>query len=345
MSGKTMTIDPALAAASLLNPVLRYAFGATFIMLASMSLNYTMSYLTPVLGIIFLAPGAKSPTLKSALLFLTVIAVTSITGVLFSRFFIEYPLVFLPLLILLIFHIYYMNLLQPVKLWFLISLLVIPMISMQSIQLGSVVAINLLLNALLAITLVGLVYFIFPQHEIVSKEKSKTALILISPRQQFVAAGKKTLVIIPLLILFFVYNWTNALLILIFVSILSMNPVMANKKAGIALILANLGGGLAAIVAYNLLTVAPNLIFLGLITLLTGLVFGAKLFCQKPLSSLFGTAFSTFLLILGNVTGFVGEAGEMVWTRIFQLGIVVVYVVIAFYLVNHFITDNKTKKA
>jgi len=345
MSDKTMTIDPALATVTALNPVLRYAFGATIIMLVSMSLNYTMSYLTPVLGIIFLAPGSKSPTLKSALLFLAVIAVTSLTGVLFSRFFLEYPLVFLPLLILMIFHIYYMNLLQPVKLWFLISLLVIPMISIQSTPLGRMVAVNLFLNALLAITLVGLVYFIFPHHEIITTEKKSISSSLPSPRQQFVAAGKKTLVIIPLLMLFFIYNWTNALLILIFVSILSMNPAMASKKAGMGLIIANLGGGLVAIIAFNLLTVVPNLVFLGLLTLLTGLFFGAKLFSMKPLSSLFGMAFSTFLLILGNVTGFLGEAGEMVWTRIFQLGIVVFYVVIAFYLVNHFIPDDKTEKA
>jgi len=82
-----------------------------------------------------------------------------------------------------------------------------------------------------------------------------------------------------------------------------------------------------------------------LVAILTGLFFGVKLFSMKPLSSLFGMAFSTFLLILGNVTGFLGEAGEMVWTRIFQLGIVVFYVVIAFYLVNHFIPDDKTENA
>jgi hypothetical protein len=70
---------------------------------------------------------------------------------------------------------------------------------------------------------------------------------------------------------------------------------------------------------------------------------GQKLFSQKLLSGLFGTAFSTFLLILGNVTSFVGEAGEMVWTRIFQLAIVVIYVVVAFYLVNDFIPTRKTE--
>ena len=153
-------------------------------------------------------------------------------------------------------------------------------------------------------------------------------------------ALKQLLVIMPVLILFFVFNWTDALLILIFISLLSMNPASANKKTGLALIFANLGGGIAAIIAFNLLTVVPDFVFLGLLTLLAGLIFGRKLFEAKPLSALFGTAFSTFLLILGNVSQFVGVAGKMVATRILQLGIVVVYIVAAFYLVNHFIPNR-----
>lgn len=341
MSGKTIAINHLPASVIELNPLLRYAFGSAIIMLVAMSLNYTLAYLTPVLALTFLAPGAKPPTIKTTLLFLMVIAVTSMTGIMFSRFFLDYPLVFMPLLILTIFHIYYTTSLQHMKVWFLISLLVIPMISQQSAQLGSVVAVNLFLNALLAITLVWMVYFIFPYKETTQEVKKVSAAILQSDRIRFISAGKKMLVIMPVLISFFVFNWTNALLVLIFVSILSMNPAFANKKAGMALIIANLGGGLAAIVAYNLLTVVPNLIFLGLLTLLTGLIFGEKLFSHKLLSPLFGTAFSTFLLILGNVTSFIGEAGEMVWTRILQLAIVVVYLVIGFFLANHFITADK----
>jgi hypothetical protein len=43
------------------------------------------------------------------------------------------------------------------------------------------------------------------------------------------------------------------------------------------------------------------------------------------------------------VTSIFGEAGEMVWSRVFQLGIVVVYIVVAFYVVNHFIPHEKIK--
>ena len=229
------------------------------------------------------------------------------------------------------------------KVWLIISLLVIPMVSMQSAQMGKLVAVNLFLNALLAMVLVGLVFFIFPENISGTTIAKKPAPIALSAQQRFVAAGKQILVVAPLLICFFVFNWKDMILVLIFVSILSMNPAAANKKLGLAIIAANLGGGLAAIAAFNLLTVVPNLFFMALITVLTGLLFGAGLFTGKPAAALFGTGFSTFLLILGNVTSIFGEAGEMVWSRIFQLGIVVVYIVVAFYVVNHFIPSEKIK--
>jgi hypothetical protein len=343
MSDKPISVNPVVPLFSGSYPMMRYALGTTLIMVAALGLDYTLSYMTPVLAVNFFLPGAKAPTLKSAFSFLMVVAIATFTGVLFSRFFLDYPLVFLPLLILILFHIYYIESFQQVKLWFIISLLVIPMITLESDQLGKTVALNLFLNALLAIALVLAVFFIFPDHGIVSDQKKYTASIPLADHQRFVSAGKKVIVIMPVLLLFFIFSLTDALLILIFVTLLSMNPAFTKKKAGIALILANLGGGLAAIAVFNLLTIVSEIYFVGLLTLLVGLIFGERLYSNRKLSPMFGTAYSTFLLILGNVTSTAGEAGEIVWTRILQLAIVVVYLVIAFFIVNNLIPDKNYK--
>ena len=343
MSDKPISVNPVFPSFSGMYPMMRYALGTTLIMVAALGLDYSLAYMTPVLAVNFFVPGAKPPTLKTAVSFLMVVAIAIFTGIMFSRFFLEYPLVFLPLLILILFHIYYIESFQQIKLWFIISLLAIPMISLESDQLGKTIGLNLFLNALLAISLVLIVYFIFPGHGNVSDQKKSIASVPLTSHQRFVSASKKVVVIMPVLLLFFVFSLTDALLILIFVTLLSMNPAFTSKKAGIALIIANLGGGLAAIVAFNLLTVVTELYFAGLLTLLFGLIFGERLFSNRPLSTLFGTAYSTFLLILGNVTSIAGEAGEIVWTRIFQLIIVVVYLVIAFSLLNYLIPDDNYK--
>ena len=107
MSGRSITAITKSLEVSNLFPVLRYAAGSSIIMMVAMGADYTLSYLTPVLALGVLAPGAKAPTPKSSVAFLVTIAAASLFGVLFTRFFLDYPLVFLPLIILAIFHIYY----------------------------------------------------------------------------------------------------------------------------------------------------------------------------------------------------------------------------------------------
>jgi hypothetical protein len=225
--------------------------------------------------------------------------------------------------------------------WLILSLLLIPMVSLQSYKLGATVAINLVMNAVLTMIMVWLVYFLFPAKGSVSMDKKGTMLPLPSARQRYIAAGKKILVLIPVLVLFFVFQWTESLLVLIFIAILSLNPASNLSKSGIGIIVANIGGGLAAILVFNLLVIVPNLLFFGLLTLLFGLYFGSKLFSRRPLAPLHGMAFSTFLLVLGSVTSSEEEAGETVWLRILQIGLAVVYIVAAFSLVDHLSRSKK----
>lgn len=324
--------------------ILRYAIGATMIMMVAMIADYNLAYLTPVLALNFLAPGVKPLTIRSSVAFLAIIAGASMLSILFTRSFIDYPLVFLPLIILAVFHIYYTSSLQKMKVWLIIALLVIPMASMQSPGMGGLIAVNLFINAFIAVILVALVNFFIPFHETDETIVQANTPVEQSERQRFIAAVNKTLVVVPVLFVFFVFNLSGALLVLVFITILSLNPATASKKAGMAIILANFAGGMAAILAFNLLTIVPNIFFLGMLVLLGGLIFGKKLFDRKPVSQMFGMAYSTFLLILGNVTSFRGEAGEAVWSRIFQLGFVVIYIVIAFTLVDHYSGDRLQTK-
>jgi hypothetical protein len=326
--------------------ILRYAIGSAIIMMVALGYDYQLAYFTPVLALNFLAPTAHAPTLKTSAAFLFTIGITSLAGVVFSRLFIDYPLVFLPLIALILFHIYYTAALQSMKLWLIISILLIPMMSIQSAELGSIVAVNLFVNALLALLLAWLIYFIFPRTKQVVMEDKKANEVQASPRQRFISAITKSMVVIPVVILFFVFNWSGSMLVLFFIAIISINPASANKKTSIAMILANLGGGLAAIVVFNLLTAATSFIYSGILTVLVGLLFGKGLFSQKPTAPLFGMAFSTFLLILGNVISLAGEAGDIVWARVFQIGIAMVYMVIAFRLIEKmsFIKKLKTEE-
>jgi len=122
-----------------------------------------------------------------------------------------------------------------------------------------------------------------------------------------------------------------------------MSPALANVKVGVVMIAANILGGIFAIVAYKLLTIVPQFNYMLLLVLIVGFLFATRLFSKNKLAPIFGTGFSTFLLILGSVTSSDAEAGSEVWSRVIQIAAAVIYVVAAFGVLNHY-EKSKIKK-
>ena len=339
MFGKTNILSSTIYNWSISTPVLRYVLGISFIMLVSSLLAYPISYLTPVLGLGYIAPGTKPLTFKQGAGFIvTLIIINTITFV-FSSIFKDIPLIFLPLLCLGILWIYYSNKLPlMVKLFAIISILVIPLMSLEPSGVSAIVALSLIFNAFMAIVLSQLVFKVFPWSEADEEfVKEKQQAVNQTDFQRFTYARNILFILLPVLLLFFIFKLSGGLLILIFIGILSMSPALANAKVGKFLIAANILGGLFAIIAYKLLVIVPMITFMILLVLLVGFIFGSRLFSKAKLAAIFGTGFSTFLLILGTVTSSNdAAAGSAVWTRLVQISIAVIYVVAAFAILNYF---------
>lgn len=319
-------------------PVTRYVLGISFILLVTSLMAYPLAYLTTVLALGYIAPGAKPLSIKQGLNFILILILINLITYAFSSYFKDYPLVFIPLLCLGVLWIYYTNKLPlMVKLFAIISVFVIPLMSLEPTGVSAFVAISLVFNAFMAIVLTQLVFKVFPwspADEAFVKTKQQAAKI--SEYQRFRYARNIFFILLPVLLLFFIFKLSGGLLILIFIGILSMSPTLANAKVGKFMIAANILGGLCAILGYQLLVFVPMLPFMILITLLVGFVFGSKLFSKAKLAPVFGTGFSTFLLILGSVTSSNDDAGSAVWSRLIQIAIAVIYVVIAFGILNYY---------
>jgi hypothetical protein len=163
-------------------------------------------------------------------------------------------------------------------------------------------------------------------------------------QQRFNTAITSTFVILPVLLLFYFYNLTSSLLILIFITTLSMQPAFAKDfKGGKSLIFGNLIGGIAAIIVYEIFTVLPEFFYFVIIVLLTGLIFGKQVFSGKPMAALWGMGYSTFLLVICSTTASgTTDADAKVWTRVVQIMIAVTYIVVAFGIISRFKKDNKS---
>lgn len=327
--------------------MLRYVLGSCFILGVTSLLNYDLAYLTPVLALGYMAPGAKPLGIKKGVGFVLFLTVITGLAVIFTELFLDYALVFMPLLILALCWLYYSDKLpMTVKLFTLISLIIIPFVSIDSSSIGSYVASKLVLNAFMAVALSQIVFWVFPICEAdLPFEKKQDEEKKQSEDERFRYAVNIIIIIVPILLLFYIFKLSSSILILTFVSILSISPVLSNPKIGIVMIVANILGGIFGIIAYNLLVMVPNFFFMILVALSVGLFFGSRLFSDRKTAGIFGTGFSTFLLILGSVTASDDEAGNMVWTRVVQISIAVMYVVLAFGILNKLAQLKKNRAA
>jgi hypothetical protein len=327
-------------------PVLRYVLGSCFILGVTGLLNYDLAYLTPVLALGYIAPGAMPLGFKKGAGFIMFLTLITGMAVIFTELFIPYAMVFMPLLILALLWLYYSDFQMTFKLFSLISVVIIPFVSIDSGLIGSFVASKLVLNAFMAILLSQIVFWVFPICEAdqpFEKKQSKTEKQ--SENERLKNAINIIFIITPILLLFYMFKLSSSTLILTFIVILSISPALSNPKVGLMLVVANILGGVFGIIAYKLLVMVPNFVFMMLVTLSVGLFFGSRLFSDRKTAGIFGSGFSTYLLILGSVTSSDGEAGNEVWTRVIQISIAVIYVVLAFGILNRLVqlkNNNQT---
>ncbi len=326
-------------------PVLRYVVGSCIILGVTSLMNYDLAYLTSVLALGYLAPGAKPLSLKQGGGFIIILAIITGMTVVFTELFLDYALVFMPLLLLSLLWLYYTDKLpMMVKLFSLVSLVIIPFVSIDPGAIGSYIAVRLVFNAFMAIILSQLVFKIFPLCEAdIPFEKKKEEAEKQSEIQRYKYAVSIILILLPVLLVFYMFKLSSSILVLTFIAILSMSPSLSNPKVGLVLIIANILGGIFGILAYRLLTIVPNFIFMILLAMSIGLFFGSRLFSDNKYAGIFGSGFSTFLLILGSVTSSDAEAGSEVWSRVIQISIAVSYVVIAFGILNRILNSRKEK--
>lgn len=328
-----------------IRPVVRYAVGSTLLMAMAMGIGWDMAFLTPVLALGFFAPGTGMPRFKEGMGFVGIIAVTTYTGFIFTRFFLDYTMLFILLMTLALLSIFYTKRLKAkAKVFMLISLLLLPMLGMQSMALAYAFTQAFILGAAITILLVWVVYALFPDKPRTKETQEDPVPPAAAPSDEdrFRYALETLIVVFPVVLAFFFFQWSGGLIILIFITILSMQPSF-NYKAGMAMIMGNLLGGIFAIVLYELLVMVPQYVFFILMVLATAIFFSSRLFSLNPKAPLFGMGFSTFLLIMGQSISGTDDAGEKVWMRVIMIMIAVIYVVTAFSIIEAYKSRKKRK--
>jgi hypothetical protein len=316
-------------------PILRCVFGVTLALLISTTLGYLVPQITAIFVLMFLEPNKKPLGLKKEIGIVLGISIFGFFGVVFGNYFIDYPLVILPLLALIIFWSFRMTKIPvPIRLLFLMFATLIPFITLKANILGTVILSALLLNLIIALVVIRVAFFLFPissqENESINKKKPITYKNVSLDKLAF----NGLVVVFPVIFLFYLFNANIAILTLVFVVLLSFDPFIYQSKKGAGLIMANIIGGLVGILVYNILVIAPSYVLYIFLILSVAFYFVTRVYSGKKTAPIFKIGFNTFFVTMGVIATSTNEAGNTIWERLLQIGLAILYVIIAFKVLN-----------
>ncbi|KGK01139.1 DUF2955 domain-containing protein [Thalassotalea sp. ND16A] len=326
---------------------IRLTVGLTFCIAIAFGFNWPLSFIAPVFTAKFL--GTKKPKMpfKVLVAILLVGVVAFCSGILITSMFLPYPGVFILITTLLIFLVSYWSHSggnEFVITMLLIGFTLVPMLALVHVEVANVVVTGFLFSFFIALLTTMLMHEVIPdnagdvdgQQPAELKAELKPELKPVETRFQL--AVLSTIIIMPVLVFFLYFGLTSSLLILIFVAILAQKPdLLVGLKGSKALLVGNSLGGLFAIIAYSLLVIVPDFVFLILLFASINIYFAKLTFSERPLAPIYAMAHSTIIILIAAGSLSDGGAGEKFYIRILQIAAACAYIIFTTYLATPFL--------
>ncbi|MEJ2765385.1 DUF2955 domain-containing protein [Photobacterium sp. MCCC 1A19761] len=315
--------------------ILRFTVGVGLAVFLAAWLDWDLAHIAPVLTAKFLV---DKPTLHRETLIELLLAmlVTIGLGMLLSGGITQYPIPLMMLIGLMMMWGYYLftnpkwNLFATIL---ILAILILPFIAMGSTTaVSGFLAGGLTISGVVAITLFTLAHVYFPEQE---AEFPGFAPVMLTPPQRWRAAFRALLISFPVVCFFFVFQISEAILTMIFIALLSL-MITGEKSVKLSafLVVSNGLGGLLAIGSFTVLAIVPNIGFYTLFISLLAMVMASKIYTVGEKAPVYVTAFSTLLVLIGSTLLSSGDIDSTTITRIVQLVVVGLYMIVAAYFLE-----------
>ena len=328
---------------------LRYAIGVTIASALAFAIEWPLSFLFPVLSAVFLALPMPKPTLHQGLRNARDSLFAFAVGFIFVQFILPFPIIYVPLLALALFHTYY-YLNRGGSFWLvlmlLLCLLLMPVLAGVHELLAIGVVQGLVGSSWLTIALLWLAHYLVPDAPVDSSVPQK---VNKAPGYQpgfsapaAAAALKSSIVVLPVAIIFIANNWASQLLVLVFIAIFSLSPDLTKgKEAGWNSIKSTLIGGVAACFFYWALVAVPEYHFLILLMFFASLSFGAAINAGTAIAKYLPSAMVVMIVLVNSSLAEGSSFTEVLLLRILFISMAAIYVVTALRLLNVFWPKEK----
>lgn len=310
--------------------VLRLAAGVTISVALAYGIEWPLAFLFPVLTGVFLSLPLPMPSLKEGLRNMLHSLLAFGIGLVFSLFFINYPIAYLLMLGLALFHLYY-YLNRGGFFWFtlmsMLAILMLPMLANTAEGLAAGLALGFIGTSWLTMIMVWVAHMLVPDPDLRSIPQGPGFQPGYSADAAR-AALKSTAVVLPIASLFIIYELMDFLLVMIFSAIFILSPELnKGREAGQNSLISTLLGGVLAWAFYWLIVAVPQYHFFVALMFFTTLVFGMNIFSGRPMAKYYGSALSALLVLVNGSMGAGANFSVLFVQRIVLIMLAVIYIV------------------
>jgi hypothetical protein len=209
---------------------------------------------------------------------------------------------------------------------FLITTSFVPLMAISSLDLAYALVHDLVVGSILALLLIFLVNALLPVRATAQQDGGPKT---VDEQIPVVAALANTGVLMSLFV-FFMGTGTPTSIIVIMVTAITIlqQSAVAGGNAAFGLIVGNIAGGVAATVAYLLVSLLPAPAFLFIVVLFFGLVFGARIAGGGAMAPIYTVGAATFLTVLGlGLSPLPQDSGTIFFSRVMTVIVASLYTI------------------
>ncbi|NCF15985.1 MAG: DUF2955 domain-containing protein [Gammaproteobacteria bacterium] len=330
--------------------VLRLALGTAISLWISQAVAWDLSFLAPVVTMFLLAMPLSRPKPKLFIVIVLALTLSIYASFVFLPLLLHQRLVGLLLLSLALFHCFYYTARGGTEA--VGTLLTVGIAVTVAVGTVSVDALVSLAGGLFIGASAGAIVALLSHYALPDKLYDSPAKVSDTPPEEKQInlpaarhdAMRSLAVVLPILI-WFAISSASAANTPVMIKVAAMGQEVSRsstRDAARSLIVSTLAGGLAATIAWQVLSVWPSLTMYVLLIAIAGLIFGRKIFEGRGLHSEAATwsyAFLTMIVVLAPAvldSSFGSAAGAAFYDRLFMFGWATLYAVIAVYVFDAF---------
>lgn len=287
--------------------IFRLVLGVTLSLVFSQAVNWPLSFIAPVFTLVILGLPVPVPSFKAGIKFVLALLIPVYVGtVVLIPLFEHVRWAGILMVILALFGSFYYSARggsMIMGMFMTVGLTLIIAIGSVSIDALLGVIAGLGLGAISGVVFVWLAHAFLPDLPTEPMKLGKKPKELPSIKMARRSALRSLIVVLPMVI-FFLFSSSSTSYVAVMIKVASMGQ-QANtdisRKMGRLQLESTLWGGLAAIIAWQVMSIWPSLLMYGLLIALAGLLFGPRIFVGKgmhPKASMWSYAFLTMIIVL-----------------------------------------------